>query len=79
MGLERIHGSMITKASAGEIGIPEMVVITVKDVEAINKVYSMIKDDENFILEEDKKAILVVTNPLAAKLENGEIEIIDNK
>jgi len=76
MALETISGYL---EKGVETAIPEKVTIYVKTIDDINKVYSMVKDDKNFILEKDGEAVLVVANPLSSKLENGELEIVAQK
>ena len=76
MTLNRINGKLSSVPS--ETGGPEKVTITLTCIEDIDRVYDNIRDDENFILVDDKTSKLIVANPLASKLENGELDVVSS-
>lgn len=77
MTLTRIQGKIEITQYTDK---PEHAKIILAKSEGIDKVYEMIQNEENFILEskdgDNKISKLIVANPLSSKLENGELEIV---
>ena len=77
MTLTRVQGTIEITQIADK---PEKAKIVLEKSEGIDKVYEMIQNEENFILEskkgDEKISKLIVANPLSSKLENGELEIL---
>lgn len=79
MVLERINGSIEREDGDKVTSVPDRYTIFLEKISDIDRVYDLIKGDENFILVSDSAAVLVVANPLSSKLDNNELEIRSEK